>query len=216
MAPPLVELVHLVRHGLPVEVSGSEAPDPVLSEFGRRQAEAVADWWADRPVGSVVTSQMTRAQQTADPVLSRTGTAPRVEHGVAEFEIGADFYLPITDVLQAGNHPQITWWRARLEDAPVIAARAAFQRDAVAAFDRITDVEGADPLLVFTHGGFIAAVVSNALGLDSAVALDADYASITTLRRKPSGGWVVVSFSETQHLAHLGSPRQADGVSLEE
>ncbi|RNL62369.1 histidine phosphatase family protein [Nocardioides marmoriginsengisoli] len=210
-----VEHVHLVRHGLPVEVTDTADPDPDLSGYGRRQAEAVATWWDGRTVSGVLTSQLARARQTADPLLRSLGAGSQEDPGLAEFEIGADFYLPITDLHLAGEHPKIAWWRARLGDPGIQRARAAFHSEAVAAFERVTDVTGTDPLLVFTHGGFVAAVVSHALGLPAAVALDADYASITTLRRTPRGGWTVVSFSETQHLAPLGAPRQARGISLE-
>ncbi len=211
-----VKHVHLVRHALPAEVSGTPFPDPRLTEYGRRQSEALARWWAGRATSGVVTSQMRRACETAEPLARSIATVPEIDDGVAEFTLDEDFYLPITDVFALGDHPQIGWWRSRLLDDDLVAARAAFQRNAVAAFGRITDVPGDDPLLVFTHGGFIAAVVSDALGLPGVAALDADYASITTLRRKPIGGWVIASFSETQHLSHLGSPRQAAGISLEE
>ncbi len=217
MTDPFVEYVHLVRHGLPIQLEGaSGVPDPGLTGYGHRQAEAVAHWWAGRPTSGVVTSQMRRAGETTGPLARSMGMEPTIDDGVAEFSIGEDFYLPITDIYALGDNARIAWWRDRLHDADVVGARAAFRRDAIAAFGRITEVSGDGPLLVFTHGGFIAAVVSDALGLPDAVALDADYASITTLRRKPTGGWVVVSFSETQHLSHLEPPRQAAGISLEQ
>lgn len=210
-----VRTVHLVRHALPVELSGTIDPDPWLSGFGLEQARAIARWWSGRPVSGVVTSQLLRARQTAGPLLETVPADPAVEPGVAEFELGADFYLPVTDLSAAADHPGILWWRSQIRDPAVIGARQEFADRAVDAFAEITAVEGEEPLLVFTHGGFIAAVTGWILGLPGPAALDADFASITTLRRRPSGGWTVASFSETQHLAALGEPRQSAGISLE-
>ena len=68
--------VHVLRHG---EVHN---PDGILygrldgfrlSDRGGRQAEAVADFLADRDIVFVVASPLERAQQTATPVAARHG-----------------------------------------------------------------------------------------------------------------------------------------------
>ena len=56
--PPVMELL-LIRHGLPVAVdnrdTGIEA-NPVLSELGCRQAEALADWFVNPPTAQRILS----------------------------------------------------------------------------------------------------------------------------------------------------------------
>ena len=69
-------LVHLVRHA---EV---ENPDNIwygrldgwlLSERGIRQAQALGDYFADRPIQSIYSSPLTRALQTSAPIAERHG-----------------------------------------------------------------------------------------------------------------------------------------------
>ena len=69
-------LVHLVRHA---EV---ENPDNIwygrldgwkLSERGLRQAEALAEHFADTPIQAVYSSPLTRAIQTSTPIAERHG-----------------------------------------------------------------------------------------------------------------------------------------------
>lgn len=66
-------IVHVMRHG---EVHNPEGllygrlPDYHLSERGRAQAQAVADWLAGRDIVYVVASPLDRAQETAAPIAA--------------------------------------------------------------------------------------------------------------------------------------------------
>jgi broad specificity phosphatase PhoE len=66
-------IVHVMRHG---EVHNPEGllygrlPGYHLSERGKEQAAAVADWLADRDVVYVVASPLERAQETAAPIAA--------------------------------------------------------------------------------------------------------------------------------------------------
>jgi broad specificity phosphatase PhoE len=66
-------IVHVMRHG---EVHNPEGllygrlPGYHLSERGKEQAAAVADWLADRDVVYVVASPLERAQETAAPLAA--------------------------------------------------------------------------------------------------------------------------------------------------
>jgi broad specificity phosphatase PhoE len=82
-------LVHLVRHA---EV---ENPNNIwygrmegwhLSERGLRQAEALADYFAGKPIAAVYSSPLTRAMQTAAPIADRHGLAVIEEADIIESE----------------------------------------------------------------------------------------------------------------------------------
>jgi len=69
-------IVHVMRHGEvhnPDKILYGRLPDFHLSERGRAQAVAVADWLADRDIVYVVASPLERAQETAAPIAAAHG-----------------------------------------------------------------------------------------------------------------------------------------------
>ena len=65
-----------MRHGEvynPDKILYGRLPDYHLSDKGRAQAQAVADWLADRDIVYVVASPLERAQETAAPIAERHG-----------------------------------------------------------------------------------------------------------------------------------------------
>lgn len=68
--------VYVMRHGEvhnPDKVLYGRLPDFHLSDRGRAQATAVADWLADRDITYVVASPLERAQETAAGTAARHG-----------------------------------------------------------------------------------------------------------------------------------------------
>lgn len=68
--------VHVMRHGEvhnPEKVLYGRLPGYHLSERGRAQAQACADWLADRDVVYLVASPLERAQETAAPIAAAHG-----------------------------------------------------------------------------------------------------------------------------------------------
>jgi len=66
-------IVHVMRHGEvhnPEKILYGRLPDYHLSDRGRAQAQAVADWLADRDITYVVASPLERAQETAAPIAA--------------------------------------------------------------------------------------------------------------------------------------------------
>ena len=67
-------VVHVMRHGEvhnPEQILYGRLPDYHLSERGRAQAQAVADWLAHRDITHVVAAPLERAQETAAPIAAR-------------------------------------------------------------------------------------------------------------------------------------------------
>ena len=69
-------VVHLLRHGEvfnPHKLLYGRMPGFVLSAAGERMAVQAADALADRDIVAVISSPLTRAQQTATPLAERVG-----------------------------------------------------------------------------------------------------------------------------------------------
>ncbi len=87
-------LLYLVRHGAtpaneqrPYVLQG-HGIDTSLSETGRRQAEAVSEFLADRPLDAVFSSPMLRARETAAAIAAPHGLSPATLDGVSECDVG--------------------------------------------------------------------------------------------------------------------------------
>jgi broad specificity phosphatase PhoE len=69
-------VVHVMRHGEvhnPEQILYGRLPGYNLSDRGRRQADAVAQWLAGNDIVYVVASPLERAQQTAAPIAAAHG-----------------------------------------------------------------------------------------------------------------------------------------------
>lgn len=78
-----------VRHGESVANAGGVTMENAaipLSDHGRRQAEAIAEWLPGNPA-LVLVSPMLRAQQTAAPYCRRHGVQPAIQPLLAEFSV---------------------------------------------------------------------------------------------------------------------------------
>ncbi|TCC65786.1 bifunctional RNase H/acid phosphatase [Kribbella pittospori] len=92
-AEPPTQLIFL-RHGetphtVEKRFSGSGGDDPALSDTGRAQAQAAAEYLARiGGVDALVTSPMVRARQTAEVVAGKLGLEPVVDNGWVECSFG--------------------------------------------------------------------------------------------------------------------------------
>ena len=84
-----VTVVHLMRHGEVENPSGilyGRLPGYHLSELGRKMAERVAEYLADRDITYVVASPLERAQETAEPVAEAHGLPVATDERLIEAE----------------------------------------------------------------------------------------------------------------------------------
>jgi phosphohistidine phosphatase SixA len=94
--------VFLIRHahaGSRSAWSGDDAKRP-LSKKGQAQAQAVAAWLADQPVGAILSSPSRRCVQTAEPLAEAAGVAIQRCDELAE---GADPDVAVDLVLAGGE-----------------------------------------------------------------------------------------------------------------
>lgn len=105
--------IHLLRHGEvhnPDKILYGRLPGYELSEAGRNMAERAAAILAggENDLRAIVTSPLTRTQQTAAPLARLTGLTPRVDERV--IEAGNDFEgqrLTRESVLEPQNLVQV-------------------------------------------------------------------------------------------------------------
>jgi broad specificity phosphatase PhoE len=92
--------VVFIRHGQPEwDREGLSVDNPPLTELGHRQAEVMADYVASLEIDELLVSPLVRAQQTAAPLVERTGLEPTTLPWLAE--IGAPVWNGIpTEVVQ--------------------------------------------------------------------------------------------------------------------
>lgn len=79
--------VHVMRHGEvfnPDKVLYGRLPGYHLSERGRAQAQAAADWLAHNDIVHVVASPLERAQETATPIAESHGLPINVDDDLIE------------------------------------------------------------------------------------------------------------------------------------
>lgn len=80
-------IVHVMRHGEvfnPEKVLYGRLPGYHLSDRGRLQAQAAADWLANHDVIYVVASPLERAQETAKPIAESHGLSIDVDDDLIE------------------------------------------------------------------------------------------------------------------------------------
>lgn len=156
--------IYLVRHGRAATGWG-ETADPGLDDKGRDQAANAADTLAAMSPMPIVSSPMTRAQETAAPLARAWGCAPEIDPRFSEIptpkHMPANRQVWIKDILSKRWDAmafELQTWREDL-----LAAVRSLQADTV----------------VFSHFIAINAIAGEALGNSSLVVFLPDNASIT-------------------------------------
>ena len=195
----------LVRHGRPDEDDHERPHDPPLRADGIAQARAVADRLALEGITRIVSSPMTRALQTAQPLAERLGLAIETIDGWAEADRHAGRYRS-TETLRALGESE---WSRFLDDPIAFFGgdTAAFRSGVLGALAAtIGELPSDAHVAVFTHGLPINVVLSHALGLPRLVHFAPGYASMTRLRALPGGAIGVASVNERNHLPPVAKP----------
>lgn len=160
--------IYLVRHGQSQwQVSPSEDWDTSLSPLGHDQAKHLGQWFAeDVPldaatrltVGSVLTSPLKRARETAEYLGESLGLPAEVQPTLTE----ATFH--VVSELPRAAAPFAPW-----PEEPLSARYLDFRAQARAALAELTRraEETGRPVLAVTHGGLIKTVVRTIAESDS-------------------------------------------------
>jgi probable phosphoglycerate mutase len=185
----------LIRHALPVRMDASAhgPADPHLAELGRQQATAVAEWLVHEKIDALWCSPMRRARETAAPIEARLGLTSTIEEGIAEFDRGADSYIPVEE-LKAANDPR--WYEVPEQPEH-------FQAVVVEAIERIVEAHPRQRVAVVCHGGVINVYAGHVLGIDDPLFFLPYYTSINRVLAASTGERSIGSLNETGHLRGL-------------
>lgn len=145
----------LTRHAetsAPTVFHGAES-DIGLSDLGRRQAAAAADWFAGRGVTAVVSSGMLRARDTAAPIAELCGVLHLIEPDLHERRVGALSGTSFSSV--GGPWPEtIDRWEAgdTAFTTPGAESLDDLRRRLVPALKRVVDQHAGGRVVVVAHG----------------------------------------------------------------
>ena len=189
--PGVATTLVLVRHGVTPHTlekrfsGGLASSNPPLSEEGRAQVRATAEWLAPLAsrVDAVVTSPVRRTRESAEIVAEVLGTKPSEEPGFAEMEFGVWDGLTFAEVGE--RHPeQLETWLGSLDVAPqggesfrVVEARVR------QGLERLLAEHAGRTVVVVSHVTPIKTLVAEALGapLEAVFRMELSPASVTVV-----------------------------------
>ena len=183
--------VVLVRHGVTAHTvekrfsGGLASANPGLSDEGRAQIRAVADWLgpiADR-IDAVVASPVRRTLESAEIIATALGREVELEPGFAEMEFGAWDGLTFAEV--AERHPdELTAWLGSVDHAPAGGESfRAVQERVLAGLRRLLTTHAGRTVVVVSHVTPIKTLVAEAVDapLESVFRMELSPASVTVL-----------------------------------
>ncbi|HET6937144.1 MAG TPA: bifunctional RNase H/acid phosphatase [Nocardioides sp.] len=191
---PATTLV-LVRHGATPHTAakrfsgGLRSSNPGLSDEGRAQVRATADWLApiSEGVDAVVSSPVRRALESAEIIAQRLGRTVDVEPGFAEMEFGRWDGLTFTEVAEQ-DKAGLDAWIGSLETAPPDGESfREVEERVLAGLERIREAHAGRTVVVVSHVTPIKTLVANALQapLEAVFRMELSPASVTVLSFYP-------------------------------
>lgn len=197
-----MELV-LIRHGQAQAVEHDPTgADPSLSELGRRQAAAMADYVKAHLDGggldAVWSSPMRRAQETAGLLCEAIGGEPRLDERLAEFDLGHTSYRP--------PDPGVSF-SPEVRDRALAAMREpAFVRRVAEGIDAVVEANPGGRVAVVCHFAVIMHAVGHLTGFDGLLERGrADYASVSRMLVSRGGHVTIDRLNDTPWLRVGGS-----------
>lgn len=204
-APPTTLI--LVRHGVTAHTAGRVfsggrgGANPGLTEEGRDQIRATADWLAPLAeiVDGLISSPVRRTVESAEILGERLGHTPLIEDGLAEMEFGDWDGLTFAEI-QEKYPDEMAGWLGDLEVAPPggesfreVEARV------LAGRDRILAEWAEQSVVVVSHVTPIKTLVAEALGapLEALYRMELSPASVTVISYFKGG------YGGGQRLANL-------------
>jgi broad specificity phosphatase PhoE len=205
---------YLVRHGQTQWNSDNRLQghaDQPLNTLGFEQARKLGAFFAHRPVAGIWTSRLIRSQQTARGIVEGNGhrVAPVVEADLAEMNLGSWEGLTPDDI-NAKFNGIYDRWRVAPSTVVIPGAEglAEFRARVRGVFARLTAAWADGEYVVVSHGGVIAALLSDVL--------DADYDALLRRLRLDNGGVTAFDFSGAHpHVLWInGTAHLYDGADV--
>lgn len=182
---------------------GGHGPTP-LTGLGRSQADATARvLMREGGLAALVTSDLVRAVQTAEPIAEACGLMVRVEPALRERSVGV--FTDLTFAEAEARYPEAFAALMRRdgsvcppegETSLECAARAG------ACFDQVASEFALKRILLVSHAFTINLLLRHVLGMshDAAHFFQTDNCALHRLRRRRDGGWTVIALNDVRHL----------------
>ncbi len=204
---PAATTLVLVRHGeTSANVDGiwHGSLDTALTSRGRSQAERVAEHLARTraDASALYASPLARARDTASPIATRLGLAPRYEDDLREYDLGAWEGKTYAELVREHRlfermRKEPDWQPGGGESARQVAERLAGRIAAIAA------AHAGARVIVVTHGGALTLALGWLIDREHAAwrrVMDNCAVSELVFAPEPS----LASWNEVAHLADLG------------
>jgi broad specificity phosphatase PhoE len=205
---------YCIRHGESVynaegRIQGQS--DVPLSDFGRKQGEAVATAMAALPIEVVFSSPLRRALETAREIAEPRGLEIRTDPRLMEVHAGI-FQDKLRSQLEELYPDELARWLSGDPDfvIPGGESRRALARRGCEAIESIRRA-GYGQAAVVAHGRLLVVALNALLDLpvdEQPSALD--NGSITTVSFDGPGRARLVSLNQVDHLGSVGTGRQGD------
>jgi broad specificity phosphatase PhoE/ribonuclease HI len=181
----------LVRHGVTVHTTdrrfsgGLGGRNPGLTDEGRAQARATADWLSPlaEDIDVVISSPVRRTEETAEIVAARLGTTFVTEDGLAEMEFGTWEGMTFDEVRSA--YPDdLEAWLGSVDTGPGGGeSLRVVEKRVLGSLDRVLTDHAGRTVLAVSHVTPIKVLVTHALGapLESVHRMELAPASVTVL-----------------------------------
>ncbi|HVT13945.1 MAG TPA: histidine phosphatase family protein [Fimbriimonadaceae bacterium] len=208
--------VYLVRHGQTswnAEGKNQGHTDIPLDESGMEQARLLAGAFDERPFTRLLCSDLQRAWMTAEPLAQRHGVVIETHLSLRERSFGEWEGLPMERV--AANFIELGLLHGLAREA----VRPPGGESTEDVWNRLTpavkEIEGChEPVVVICHGGSGAILLSRLLNANASTtrAFRFSNTGITTLARRPDGGFQLFAYNESGHLRNEALAGTVDGV----
>jgi len=185
----------LVRHGLTPHTAakkfsgGLRSANPGLSDEGRAQVRATADWLAPiaEGVDAVVSSPVRRTLESAEVLAARLGRTVEVEPGFAEMEFGRWDGLTYAEVAERDKSGLDAWLGSMDTAPPGGESFREVEERVLAGLQRVLETHAGRTVVVVSHVTPIKTLVAQALGapLESVLRMELSPASVTVLSFYP-------------------------------
>jgi probable phosphoglycerate mutase len=205
--PPGAAEILLVRHGESAPFrEDTDVPladghgDPPLDPVGEAQALRVADRLVGEDLAAIYVTSLQRTVQTAAPLAERRGMQPVVERDLREVFLG-EWEGEKLRRFSAERHPDAIrmFTEQRWDVIPGAESNDALRTRVRGAIVAIAERHADQCVAVFSHGGVIATILSEATGSRPFAFLGADNGSISHIVITPER-WIVRRFNDTAHL----------------
>ncbi len=174
-----------------------------LNDLGVRQARALANFIRHIGMGALYTSDLKRAQQTADLLAEQLPFQPIPDARLRERSIG--LWQGLTQAELSAWYPDE--YAAMLKDAhnyrvPGGESRAEVLARVKAAVDEILSNDTSETVGILSHTTAIKALLADMIPGYNPLAVNLDNTSVTTIHRGDKE-WEIVAVDDVMHLENL-------------